>query len=96
LPSEQSAFALVEHWRAAPQTRDLPIVMLSGTGSPYDARRAAYAGCDQFVTIPCAPDDVLWIVCRAIARRRFKTPRMIRSVAAEMERRSRIPAASLS
>jgi DNA-binding response OmpR family regulator len=80
LPSERAALRFVEQLRAAPATKELPILMLSASGSSHDAARAADAGCDCFVTIPCAPDDLLWTVRRVIARRWFKTPRMIRFV----------------
>lgn len=83
LPSERSALQFVEQLRAAPSTKDLAVIILSGTGAVTDAARAAAAGCDCFVTIPCAPDDLLWTVRRVIARRRFKTPRMIRFVGTE-------------
>lgn len=80
LPSERDALQLVEQLRAAPFAKQLPIIILSGSGSRDDAARAADAGCDCFVTIPHAPEDLLWTVRRAVARRRFKTPRMIRFV----------------
>lgn len=80
LPTEHAALQFVEQLRATSLTKDVPIIILSGSASIHDAARAAAAGCDCFVTIPHAPDDLLWTVRRAVARRRFKTPRMIRVV----------------
>jgi CheY-like chemotaxis protein len=96
LPCEWHALTLVEQLRSDPRTRAVPIIMLSGTGSADEARRAALAGCDHVLTIPCLPDDLLWTVRRAIARRRFKTPRMIRVVAAETRRGTPLVSAARS
>jgi two-component system, cell cycle response regulator DivK len=41
------------------QTRDIPIVALTGHALPGHAEGAQQAGCDAFVTKPCLPDALV-------------------------------------
>ena len=54
--------------KADPRTRDIPIVVVTGhaLGGVADSARAA--GCDAFMTKPCAPDEVLSEIHRMLAR----------------------------
>jgi CheY-like chemotaxis protein len=78
LPSQRDALAMVRQLRATADTSDIPIVMLSATATTEEVSGAAEAGCDLLLPLPCTPSDLLWTIQRAVARRRFKTPRMIR------------------
>jgi CheY-like chemotaxis protein len=55
--------------RADPTTADLPIVALSGYGSPEDRARALQLGCDSFITKPCYPDEVFMELGRVLVTR---------------------------
>jgi CheY-like chemotaxis protein len=44
--------------KAHPETRDIPVIALTGHALAGHAERARDAGCDAFVTKPCIPADL--------------------------------------
>jgi CheY-like chemotaxis protein len=52
--------------RQAPETRHLPVVMLSGAAD--DGRRARDAGADDLLLKPCPADELLSVIRRLLAR----------------------------
>jgi CheY-like chemotaxis protein len=55
--------------RADPQTRNVPIVVVSGHMLPEHQQRAYACGCDLFVPKPCLPDTLLSVVRGLLAER---------------------------
>jgi CheY-like chemotaxis protein len=45
--------------KAAPQTANVPIIALTGSGLPHERVSAMRAGCDRHLTKPCAPTELL-------------------------------------
>jgi two-component system cell cycle response regulator DivK len=56
--------------KAAPETRDIPVIALTGQVMQGADTQAHAAGCDRYVMKPCLPDDLLTIVRDMIADRR--------------------------
>jgi two-component system chemotaxis response regulator CheY len=72
--------AFMQRLRANPATSGLPILVVSASVNARDIDRAHAAGCDVFLPKPCVPSAVADGVRRAIARRRFGSPRMVSAV----------------
>ena len=68
LPGE-SGLALARRWRAAPRTRELPIIMLTARGEESDKVSALDAGADDYLTKPFSVRELLARM-RAVLRRR--------------------------
>jgi CheY-like chemotaxis protein len=49
-----------------PETRRIPIVVLTGHALPEYARTAREAGCDLVITKPCLPDQLLEAIRRIL------------------------------
>ncbi|PWU24402.1 MAG: response regulator [Candidatus Rokuibacteriota bacterium] len=54
--------------KADQRTRDIPIVVVTGHALGGAAEGARAAGCDAFMTKPCAPDEVLAEIRRLLGR----------------------------
>ena len=52
--------------RGDPRTRPIPIVVLTGHALPEYGRQAQEAGCDQVITKPCLPDQLLEVIRRIL------------------------------
>jgi CheY-like chemotaxis protein len=50
---------LISQIRAEPNLADLPVIVISACVFPEDQARATAAGCDLFLTKPCAPGEML-------------------------------------
>jgi CheY-like chemotaxis protein len=48
--------------KAADRTKHIPVLALSAHAYAGDAKRARAAGCDEFLTKPCLPEDVARVV----------------------------------
>ena len=55
--------------KAAPSTRAIPIVALTGHALAGHAEGAKQAGCDSFVTKPCLPDALVAEIERMLQAR---------------------------
>src|SRR4051812_24357471 len=69
---------LAARWRRTRLFDAVPIIMLTASGARADVERSLFAGCDVFLTKPCAPTLLVEHVERAIAAteptRRFAKP----------------------
>jgi two-component system cell cycle response regulator DivK len=54
--------------KADSRTQNIPIVVVTGHALQGTAESARAAGCDAFMTKPCAPDEVLAEIRRIVAR----------------------------
>jgi len=52
------AWDLIGRLRAAPRTREIPVVVLTGDAQAVTRDRARGAGCSALVVKPCAPDQL--------------------------------------
>ena len=64
-----SGLALARKWRAQAQTRDIPIIMLTGRADELDKVSALDAGADDYLTKPFSTQE-LQARIRAVLRRR--------------------------
>lgn len=53
--------------RADPRTKDIPIVILTGTAEPDQKRRAQEYGAQLVLTKPCPPSELVDVLQRVIA-----------------------------
>jgi CheY-like chemotaxis protein len=60
--------------KADPRTRDVPIVVVTGHALGGAAQSARAAGCDAFLTKPCAPDRLLEEIQRVLGGGAGPTP----------------------
>jgi CheY-like chemotaxis protein len=67
LPGEDG-LRLTERLKHDQQTRDVPVVVLSGSVSRGDREAAAQAGCDLLLLKPCLPDALSHAAAGLIAR----------------------------
>lgn len=65
----QSGVSLVRRLRARPQTRDLPIIMLSARSGEHDKIMALESGADDYITKPFGPREMIARI-HALLRRR--------------------------
>ncbi len=65
----QSGLSLIRRWRAAPATRDLPILMLSARCAEQDKVLALESGADDFICKPFGPRETIARL-HAVLRRR--------------------------
>ena len=64
LTGPEDGLHLTRRLKENQNTRDLPVVILSGHVFPADREEAERAGCDLFVPKPCRPD----VLARAVDR----------------------------
>ena len=55
--------------KADERTSDVPVIALTGFAMPSHAQRAREAGCDDFITKPCLPTDLVATLKRHLERR---------------------------
>ncbi len=68
-----SGFDILRSLRAAPETKDLPVVMLTAKGQSQDRDQARALGADAFLTKPFSNDELLQVITEltpSIAARR--------------------------
>ena len=58
----RSGFDILQDLRAAPETRNLPVLMLTARGQTRDRELAERFGASRFMTKPFSNDDVLGTV----------------------------------
>jgi two-component system phosphate regulon response regulator PhoB len=68
----RSGFDFAKLLKRNPDTRDLPIIMLTARGDERDKVMSLDAGADDYVTKPFSPAELLARI-RAVLRRRIKT-----------------------
>ncbi|MCL1824651.1 MAG: phosphate regulon transcriptional regulator PhoB [Betaproteobacteria bacterium] len=69
LPGGQSGLDLARKWRAAPRTKDIPIIILTARGEETDKIAGLDSGGDDYVTKPFSPAELMARI-RALLRRR--------------------------
>ncbi|MDR3352923.1 MAG: phosphate regulon transcriptional regulator PhoB [Zoogloeaceae bacterium] len=69
LPGRQSGLELARKWRAAPRTKDIPIIMLTAKSEETDKVAGLDHGADDYVTKPFSPRELMARI-RALLRRR--------------------------
>ncbi|MDR0379079.1 MAG: phosphate regulon transcriptional regulator PhoB [Candidatus Accumulibacter sp.] len=69
LPGGQNGPELARQWRAAPRTRDVPIIMLTARAEESDKVAGLDHGVDDYVVKPFSPRELMARV-RAVLRRR--------------------------
>ena len=62
----RSGFDVLKELRSEPETRALPVLMLTAKGQANDRRTAQDLGADAFLTKPFANDDVVAAVSRLL------------------------------
>ena len=65
---KRSGFDVLKELRAMPETRTLPVLMLTAKGQVNDRQAAEYLGVDAFLTKPFANDEVIATVARLLGR----------------------------
>ena len=65
---ELDGFAVVEAIRADPETRELPVIMLTAKGEEKDIQRAQEVGANEYITKPFSSSQVLESVARHLGR----------------------------
>jgi two-component system phosphate regulon response regulator PhoB len=66
----QSGLSLIRRWRAAPQTQELPILMLSARCAEQDKVLALESGADDFICKPFGPRETIARLHAVLRRRR--------------------------
>jgi two-component system phosphate regulon response regulator PhoB len=69
LPGPQDGLELARKWRAAPHTRDIPIIMLTARSEEADKLAGLNGGADDYITKPFSPRELLARI-HAVLRRR--------------------------
>jgi two-component system phosphate regulon response regulator PhoB len=69
LPGPLSGLELARKWRAAPHTRDVPIIMLTARSEEADKLAGLNSGADDYITKPFSPRELLARI-HAVLRRR--------------------------
>jgi len=69
LPGGQSGLDLARKWRAAPRTKNIPIIILTARGEETDKIAGLDSGGDDYITKPFSPAELMARI-RALLRRR--------------------------
>jgi len=69
LPGGQSGLDLARKWRAAPRTKNIPIILLTARGEEADKIAGLDSGGDDYITKPFSPAELMARI-RALLRRR--------------------------
>jgi len=69
LPGGQSGLDLARKWRAAPRTKNIPIILLTARGEEADKIAGLDSGGDDYITKPFSPGELMARI-RALLRRR--------------------------
>ncbi len=67
---EMDGWQVLDHLRSAPETRSLPVLVLTAHAEEESRRRADEGGADAFVTKPFQPNDFRQEVLNLLARPR--------------------------
>jgi two-component system cell cycle response regulator DivK len=62
-------WTVTQRLKADPETRDIPVIIITAHAFPEDVARARQVGCDSFLTKPCEPRRVLEEVLKVLALR---------------------------
>jgi CheY-like chemotaxis protein len=62
-------FEVCRRLRAAPETADLPVVLLTGRQRPEDRQAGEAAGCDVYLTKPFRPLELIDAIRELVSRR---------------------------
>jgi two-component system cell cycle response regulator DivK len=62
-------WTVTQRLKADPETRDIPVIIITAHAFPEDVARARQVGSDSFLTKPCEPRRVLEEVLRVLALR---------------------------
>jgi two-component system, cell cycle response regulator DivK len=68
LAGPETGVDLAARLKSDEQTREMPVVILTGCVFPRDRETAMQAGCDLFVPKPCLPDELSTAVTSIIGR----------------------------
>lgn len=66
LEGQADGLALARQLKGTAATRNVPVVVLCGYGSPRYREAAAEAGCDLFLEKPCLPGDLVTSIHRLV------------------------------
>lgn len=69
LPGGQSGLDLARKWRAAPRSKNVPIIILTARGEERDKIAGLDSGGDDYITKPFSPAELMARI-RAVLRRR--------------------------
>lgn len=68
------AMPVLDGWEATrevrrrPKTRNIPVIVLTGQGTPENLERAKEAGADVVLVKPCPPDELYDAICGLLRR----------------------------
>jgi len=62
-------WTVTERLKSDPDTKTIPVIIITAHAFPEDVARARQVGCDSFLTKPCEPRRVLEEVVRVLATR---------------------------
>jgi two-component system cell cycle response regulator DivK len=62
-------WTVTQRLKADPETRDIPVIIITAHAFPEDVARARQVGCDSFLTKPCEPRRVLEEILKVLALR---------------------------
>jgi len=62
---DMSGHQLAQHLRAEPWGADLQLIAITGWGQEDDRRRSLEAGCDQHLTKPVDPEQLISLIARS-------------------------------
>ena len=58
LPGYMDGIQLVEKLKSDPETRDIPVIVVTACASVTERAGAERAGCDVFLPKPCSPEEL--------------------------------------
>jgi CheY-like chemotaxis protein len=64
MPGGLSGLDVLQHIKAAPETRKIPVIMLTTTDDPRDIDRCYDLGCSVYITKPVDPERFIDAVAR--------------------------------
>lgn len=59
-------YATVQALKDKPETKDIPVIMITGHASPYGERRSQIAGADYYLSKPVSIQDLTRTLARAL------------------------------
>ena len=66
LPGDMDGLRLTAVLKQEPETRDLPVIVLTGCAFQHEREEATRSGCDRLVMKPCLPHVLAAIVGRVL------------------------------
>jgi CheY-like chemotaxis protein len=70
LPGDMDGLSLTAVLKRDPETRDLPVIVLTGCAFQHERDEASRSGCDRFVMKPCLPHVLAAVVDRVLREHR--------------------------